>query len=139
MNQHPIVVVGHKNPDTDSICSAIAYANLKSEFLGEAAIPCRAGNINKQTAFVLAEFNIESPRLLTDVYPKIGDIMIGAEHLITLTEDQTLGEAERIITAVLNLAARLALFERSSPGVFRVCRLVLMAGVLLRSIGSSCG
>ena len=98
MAPKPLMVIGHKNPDTDSICSAIAYAYLKSEFFEEDAQPYRAGNLNKQTIFALSEFEVQSPDLLIDVYPKISDIMIGAEQLITLTEDQTLGTAQRILT-----------------------------------------
>lgn len=48
----PILIFGHKNPDTDSICSAIALARLK-ELKGENATPCRLGNLNKETEFVL--------------------------------------------------------------------------------------
>lgn len=59
-------VIGHRNPDTDSICSAIAYANLKNA-LGEANVrPARAGEIDAETAFVLQRFSVPVPELLTD-------------------------------------------------------------------------
>ena len=93
----PIIVIGHKNPDTDSICSAIAYAHFKNDFLGIASTPFRAGNLNQQTGFVLSRFGVESPDLLTDVYPKIADIMIKGSELVTLTEKNTLGCAQDII------------------------------------------
>ncbi len=77
----PLFVIGHKNPDTDSICSAIAYARFKSEVMGEKALPYRAGNINPQTRFVLTRFEVESPPLLTDLYPRLSNIMIPREML----------------------------------------------------------
>ena len=49
MEQTPIIVVGHKNPDTDSICSAIAYANLKNRIAPGTCTPKRAGNLNNET------------------------------------------------------------------------------------------
>lgn len=57
MNQQKeILVVGHKSPDTDSICSAIAYANLKNKLTGQQYTPRRAGDLNKETAFALSYF-----------------------------------------------------------------------------------
>ena len=56
----PILIFGHRHPDTDSICSSIALANLKKE-LGEEAIPCRLGEINNETRFVLDYFKIDTP------------------------------------------------------------------------------
>ena len=47
------MVIGHRNPDTDSICSAICYANLKQAVTGEEYMPARAGNVNGETQFVL--------------------------------------------------------------------------------------
>ena len=54
--QKKVYVIGHKNPDTDSICSAIAYANLKNKITGEKYVPKRAGEINGETAYVLEHF-----------------------------------------------------------------------------------
>ena len=54
----PLYVIGHRNPDTDSICSAIGYAHLK-QALGESAVPARAGKINSETRFVLEKFGVE--------------------------------------------------------------------------------
>ena len=61
------IVIGHKNPDTDSICSAICYANLKSEVTGREHEPGRAGHINEETQFVLNYFGVEAPRLVENV------------------------------------------------------------------------
>jgi len=74
MEQTPMLVVGHKNPDTDSICSAIAYANLKNQLCPGCAVPKRTGNLNKETSFVLDYFNIETPDLIEDVNTQVMDI-----------------------------------------------------------------
>lgn len=69
----PIYIFGHRNPDTDSICSAIALANLENKF-GRHAIPCRLGDINRETKFVLEKFEIEEPVLLKTVSAQISDL-----------------------------------------------------------------
>ncbi|HET6486103.1 MAG TPA: DHHA2 domain-containing protein [Spirochaetia bacterium] len=94
----PLIVIGHKNPDTDSICAAIAYARLSSEVLKEPASPYRAGNVNLQTQFVLKRFEVESPPLATDVRSRIDDIMIPKSQLITLHERETLERACDLLT-----------------------------------------
>ena len=68
-----VFVIGHKNPDTDSICSAIAYADLKNQSENK-YIPKRAGNINKETEFVLKHFGIEVPQYINDVKLTIEDV-----------------------------------------------------------------
>jgi len=97
-NQKPLIVVGHKNPDTDSICAALAYARLKTEVFHEEAVPRRAGNVNPQTQFVLSRFETESPPLVTDVRSRIEDIMIPREDLISLTEKDSLKKACDLLT-----------------------------------------
>ena len=68
-------VVGHKNPDTDSICAAIAYANLKNKVQPEENfIPKKAGNINNETRYVLERFGVEEPETIKDVGAQIKDI-----------------------------------------------------------------
>lgn len=70
----PIFVIGHKNPDTDSICSAICYARLKSRLTGQAYIPCRAGQINAETKYVLDCFGEKPPQYLDSLHPKLTDV-----------------------------------------------------------------
>ena len=67
-------VIGHINPDTDSVCSAIAYANLKSQGTGEKYIPKRAGQINAETQFVLKYFGVSAPDYMGDVRTQVIDI-----------------------------------------------------------------
>ncbi|MEZ3434502.1 MAG: putative manganese-dependent inorganic diphosphatase [Lachnospiraceae bacterium] len=71
-----VYVVGHKNPDTDSICSAIAYAQLKHKITGNEYEARRAGQINEETAYVLKRFKIEAPSLLSNVKLQVKDIDI---------------------------------------------------------------
>jgi manganese-dependent inorganic pyrophosphatase len=77
-----IYVVGHKNPDTDSVCSAIAYANLKSILTDEEYAPRRAGLINEETQFVLNRFGIETPPLLSDLRVQVKDVAIPRPPMI---------------------------------------------------------
>ena len=68
-----ILAFGHKNPDTDSICSAIAYAHLKN-LLGETTVPYRLGELSKESKFVLESFNFPIPLLLKTVSAQISDL-----------------------------------------------------------------
>ena len=71
-----IYVVGHKNPDTDSICSAIAYSELKKKLTGEEYVARRAGQINEETHYVLKKFGVDAPPLLQNVKLQVKDIDI---------------------------------------------------------------
>ncbi|MCR5744075.1 MAG: putative manganese-dependent inorganic diphosphatase [Lachnospiraceae bacterium] len=67
-------VMGHKNPDTDSICSAICYANLKNKLEGNHFVPKKAGKINLETEFVLNYFGVEEPDLVFSVDVQVSDV-----------------------------------------------------------------
>ena len=69
-------VFGHKNPDTDTVCSSIAYANLRTQ-LGENAIPRILGDLNAETEFVLNHFKVKKPKYLNDVRLQIRDLEYG--------------------------------------------------------------
>jgi manganese-dependent inorganic pyrophosphatase len=71
-----IYVFGHRNPDTDSICSAIAYAHLKQVLGYTQVLPARLGPINKETQFVLDTFQIDLPELIKDVKPQVSDLVL---------------------------------------------------------------
>lgn len=76
-NERHVHVIGHRHPDTDSICAAIAYANLKNKIgEGETCVPCRAGDLNRETEFALRTFKVPKPRMLLDVSPQIRDVDI---------------------------------------------------------------
>ena len=70
----PVYVIGHKNPDTDSICSAICYANLKRILTGRKHIPCRAGSVSIETQYVLDRFGVEAPRYLDSLEPRLSEV-----------------------------------------------------------------
>lgn len=71
----PVLIIGHQHPDTDSVCSAIAYAYLKKQ-QGWNAEPARAGKLNPETEFVLEYFKIPVPRLINYFYPSLEDIRL---------------------------------------------------------------
>ena len=73
-NNRKVWVIGHKNPDTDSVCSAICYAALKNKLEGNRFEAKRAGNINQETAFVLKYFGVEEPELVEDVSTQVKDV-----------------------------------------------------------------
>lgn len=70
----PTIVIGHKNPDTDSICSAICYADLKHKLTGDEYLACRAGDVNNETQFVLDHFSVDEPQLVTELEPRLADV-----------------------------------------------------------------
>ncbi|MDR3258047.1 MAG: putative manganese-dependent inorganic diphosphatase [Fusobacteriaceae bacterium] len=81
----PIYIFGHKNPDTDSICASIALSNLENK-LGISAIPCRLGEINRETKFVLNKFEIPEPIFLKTVSAQISDLS-NVEKGVIYTDD----------------------------------------------------
>jgi manganese-dependent inorganic pyrophosphatase len=91
MTRETIYVVGHKNPDTDSICSAMAYSRLRQMQGMEGVLPARAGNINRQTEFVLEELALPVPPLLVDVHPRVRDVV--GEHVVTIPGNAPLARA----------------------------------------------
>lgn len=72
--ERKVYVVGHKNPDTDSICSAIAYAKLKQKITGDKYVAKRAGQLNEETIYILQKFGVKVPSLLTNVHLQVKDL-----------------------------------------------------------------
>ena len=77
----PIYVIGHRNPDTDSICSAIGYSHLK-QAKGVNAVPARCGKINNETKYALEYFKVDQPLLLTDLYPRVKDVALECKTVV---------------------------------------------------------
>lgn len=95
-NKKPIYTIGHRNPDTDSICSAISYAALKNALGEKDVIAARAGQINAETKFALDYFKAEVPMLLPDIYPRVNDIMLESQIVVKETDNlRHLGEIMR--------------------------------------------
>ena len=70
-----IYVLGHKNPDSDSICSAIGYAALLHAQGQDQAVAARQGPVRRETAYILDRFGVAAPLLVTDVRPRVADVM----------------------------------------------------------------
>jgi manganese-dependent inorganic pyrophosphatase len=86
-----IYVVGHRNPDTDSICSALAYAELRRRQGMSGVVAARAGNVNQQSQFVLDTLGVEQPESLVDVYPRVSDVV--TENVVTIPQSAPLSKA----------------------------------------------
>lgn len=102
-HKRKITVIGHKNPDTDSVCSAIAYAELKNRLTNsDLYVPRRAGEINAETRFVLKQFQTDVPELVEDVGTQVRDIQIreidGVAGSISLKNAYTLMKEKNVVT-----------------------------------------
>ncbi len=95
-NNDKIYVIGHKNPDTDSVCAAICYAYLKNQLDDKNYVPCRAGALNQETAFVLKTFNIEPPKLVEGMYTQVKDVEY--RHMDGVKGDISLKRAWEILS-----------------------------------------
>ena len=100
--QQTVYVIGHRNPDTDSICAAISYAALKRKVTGEKYKAKRAGQVNPETQFVLDRFGVEAPSYISDVRTQVKDIeirkVIGASKKISLKKAWTILGENEIVT-----------------------------------------
>jgi manganese-dependent inorganic pyrophosphatase len=86
-----ILVIGHRNPDTDAICSAIGYAEFKRRTGMPEAVAARCGDTNDRIDFVLRAFGVAAPRFVADVSPKVGDLM--QTNIRSIGPDSTAAEA----------------------------------------------
>ncbi len=102
-NKRTVCVIGHKNPDTDSICSAISYAYLKNQIDPEHNyVPCRAGQPNAETTYVLEKFQVETPLFLDNIGTRVKDMEIrevpGVERDISVKEAYTKMRSLNVVT-----------------------------------------
>src|SRR4051812_43545038 len=109
-----VLIFGHKNPDTDSICSAIAYANLKSE-LGVNAEPVRLGEINSETKYALEYFQVNVPRLVEKVAQETKQVIL-VDHNESQQSADDIDEV-RILEVIDH--HRIANFQTSDPLYYR--------------------
>ena len=91
----PTYIVGHKNPDADAICSAIAYAAYKAQRGDQGYVAARCGNSNARIDTILARFHQPLPLYLSDVSPRVRDLM--AAEVVSVTENATCAEALELI------------------------------------------
>lgn len=110
-----VLVFGHKNPDTDTICSAIAYANLKQK-LGVDAEAVRLGQVNGETQYALDFFKAEAPRLVGQVSDEVNSVIL-VDHN---ERQQSADDIENVKVVEVIDHHRVANFETSDPLYFRV-------------------
>ena len=109
-----VLIFGHKNPDTDTICSAIAYAELKKA-LGVDAEPVRLGTINGETQYALNQFNVEAPRLVETVSNEVEEVIL-VDHN---ERQQSVGDIDKVRVIEVIDHHRIANFETSHPLYYR--------------------
>ncbi|CAM4488061.1 manganese-dependent inorganic pyrophosphatase [Paenibacillus phoenicis] len=109
-----VLIFGHKNPDTDTICSAIAYADLKSK-LGWNVEPVRLGDVNGETAFALERFGFEAPRLVETVANEAKEVIL-VDHN---ERQQSASDIEQVRVVEVIDHHRIANFETSGPLYYR--------------------
>ena len=91
VEQMQTIVIGHKNPDMDSICSAIAYAELKRKLGVPDVIAARAGNTNERIDLVLQKFGVRAPEFVSDVSATVADVM--ETKVISVAHDSSIYQA----------------------------------------------
>lgn len=100
--ENPVWVIGHRNPDTDSICAAIAYADLMNHISDTKYEPKRAGNLNEETKYVLRKFKVKIPAYVDDVRTQVKDIAfrrtIGVNSSISLKRAWELMTTSKVVT-----------------------------------------
>lgn len=111
MRNNKIYVIGHKNPDTDSICSAIAYTYLKNQIDDKEYVAKRAGQVNEETQFVLNYFGVELPGYVNDIGTQVKDIEIreteGVSREISLKRAWNLMKELNVVTLPITKHGRL--------------------------------
>jgi manganese-dependent inorganic pyrophosphatase len=109
-----VLIFGHKNPDTDTICSAIAYADLKKQ-LGMDVEPVRLGQINGETQYALTQFNAEAPRLVEAVSSEVNAVIL-VDHNERQQSANDIADV-RVLEVIDH--HRIANFETSDPLYYR--------------------
>ncbi|RAS72290.1 manganese-dependent inorganic pyrophosphatase [Priestia endophytica] len=109
-----ILIFGHKNPDTDTICSAIAYAELKAA-LGFDVEPVRLGEVNGETQFALDKFNASAPRLVETVANEVNSVIL-VDHN---ERQQSVSDINDVRVLEVIDHHRIANFETTDPLYYR--------------------
>ncbi len=109
-----ILIFGHKNPDTDTICSAIAYADLKKQ-LGVDAEPVRLGSVSGETQFALDHFGIQAPRQIETAANEVKGVIL-VDHN---ERQQSVSDIDQVTVLEVIDHHRIANFETSGPLYYR--------------------
>ena len=123
---HPTFIVGHRNPDADAICSAIAYAAFKEARGERGYVAARCGNSNARIDTILARFKQPMPYYLSDVSPRVRDLM--ATEVISISENATCAEALELID---RHHVRVLPVTSAKRGVVGVVSLTALGGVFI--------
>ncbi len=126
---HTTYVVGHKNPDADAICSAIAYAALKQARGERGYIAARCGNSNARIDTILARFHTPLPHYLSDVSPRVRDLM--ATDVISVAETATCAEALELLDRHHVRVLPVTSNHKGVNGVVGVVSLAALGGVFI--------
>ncbi|SDE14733.1 manganese-dependent inorganic pyrophosphatase [Paenibacillus sp. UNCCL117] len=108
------LIFGHKNPDTDTICSAIAYADLKTK-LGQEVEAVRLGSVNGETQYALDKFKVEAPRLVETVAGEVKEVIL-VDHN---ERQQSVSDIDQVRVIEVIDHHRIANFETSGPLYYR--------------------
>lgn len=109
-----VLVFGHKNPDTDAICSALAYAELKNK-IGADVEPVRLGEVNPETQFALDHFQMQAPRLVKSVSNEVSEVIL-VDHN---ERQQSADDLDKVQVVEVIDHHRIANFETSNPLYYR--------------------
>ncbi|GMX61718.1 manganese-dependent inorganic pyrophosphatase [Paenibacillus elgii] len=109
-----VLIFGHKNPDTDTICSAVAYAHLKTQ-LGQNVEPVRLGSVNGETQYALDYFKVEAPRLVETVSNEAKNVIL-VDHN---ERQQSASDIDQVRVLEVIDHHRIANFETSGPLYYR--------------------
>ena len=93
--KNTVYITGHRNPDSDSICAALAYAEYKNKTDANHYVPVRLGEINRETYFILAYFGVEQPQFIENVRLQVSDLNI--DKIAPISSDITLKMAWNIM------------------------------------------
>jgi manganese-dependent inorganic pyrophosphatase len=100
--EKPVYVIGHKNPDSDSVCSAISYARLKTLVTGKTYIPKRAGHINEETHYILERWGVQPPEYIKDVRPQVSEVSMhevdGVDRTISIKKAWRIMQENNTVT-----------------------------------------
>ena len=127
------IVIGHRNPDTDAICSAIAYAEFKRKMGMADVVAARAGDTNERIDFVLKKFGFPAPDFLSDLTPKVADLMDTAA--ISVPYDSSVYQAIKLIRDS-NLRALPVAAENRCVGILSGWKVTHYLFPLMRSSGT---
>jgi len=127
-------VVGHKNPDADAICSAIAYAALKQARGERGYVAARCGNSNARIDTILARFHTPLPYYLSDVSPRVRDLM--ATDVVSVSENATCAEALELLDRRHVRVLPVTSFHKGVAGVVGVVSLAGLGGIFIPRVSA---